>query len=234
MSQGKIKVLVSGSQGRMGKEILSLLSKHKKLELGGQMDFKLPGVDLSFLPPGSEIGVVVDFSSLEYFRKSLAWAVEKKVPFVSGTTGLSDKDREELSRSARMIPILWSGNMSLGLNVLLQLLGKVQALKSYDFQVEEFHHNKKIDSPSGTALMLQNQLEKTLERKLPEPLSGRGGGIFGIHKIWIMGEEETLVLEHTALNRRIFARGALSCASWLVDQSPGLYGIEHMVGMGDF
>ncbi|MBK7845322.1 MAG: hypothetical protein IPJ71_16845 [Bdellovibrionales bacterium] len=77
--------------------------------------------------------------------------------------------------------------------------------------------------------MIQDKLENTLGRKLPEPLSGRGGGIFGIHKVWVMAEEELLVFEHTALNRRIFARGAIGCASWLLNQKAGLYGVSDML-----
>jgi 4-hydroxy-tetrahydrodipicolinate reductase len=224
----KKKVLVTGSRGRMGQEILSSLKENSHLELGYELDRQ---THKACFPPHLDVDVVIDFSSLELFREGLSWSVQNGVPFVSGTTGLCDQDYRDLASAARSIPVLWSANMSLGVNVLLELLGKMGALSAYDFQVEEFHHNKKLDKPSGTAVMIQDKLEKTLGRKVPEPLSGRGGGIFGIHKVWVMAEEELLVFEHTALNRRIFARGAISCASWLLNQKAGLYGVSDMLGL---
>lgn len=226
----KKKVLVTGSRGRMGQEILSLLKENSLLELGYELDRQ---AGKASFPPHLDVDVVIDFSSLELFREGLLWSVQNGVPFVSGTTGLCDQDYRELDRAARSIPVLWSANMSLGVNVLLELLKKMRALSAYDFQVEEFHHNKKLDKPSGTAVMIQDKLENTLGRKLPEPLSGRGGGIFGIHKVWVMAEEELLVFEHTALNRRIFARGAIGCASWLLKQKAGLYGVSDMLDLGE-
>lgn len=225
----KKKVLISGSRGRVGRELVALLGDHHVLELGGEVDRH--SEHKSFLGL-KDIDVAIDFSSLALFREALKWAVESRTPFVSGTTGLSDSDRKALEGAARTIPVLWSANMSLGVNLLLELFGKLKFLSDYDFQVEEFHHRHKVDHPSGTALLLQEKLEEVLERKLPEPLSGRGGGIFGIHKIYMMAEEEFLVFEHTALNRRIFARGALSCASWLLDQKPGLYKVRDMMEFG--
>ena len=183
-------------------------------------------------PVKSEIDVVIDFSSPELFRKTLKWATENKVPMVSGTTGITEEDLATLKVSSKIIPILWSANMSPGLNLLLELIPKLAVLEDYDFQVEEFHHKHKLDRPSGTAKMLQEELKVHLKKEIPEPMVGRGGGIFGIHKVWMMTDEEYLIIEHTALNRKIFARGALRCAEWLINQSSGLYKMRDMMGFG--
>lgn len=227
----EVKILLSGAAGRMGLEISSVIRETKGLELAAEVDRK--GKLSSFGKVEVTPDVVIDFSSPELFREALAWAVSNSVPFVCGTTGLEAGDQSALDEAAKKIPVLWSANMSMGINLLLGLLPKLKAFEDYDFQIEEFHHNKKVDRPSGTAKVLQNSLEKSVGKSLPEPMVGRGGGIFGIHKIWMMAEEETLVFEHTALNRRIFARGATKAAVWLKGKSAGRYQVADMLGLGD-
>ncbi|MNT06765.1 4-hydroxy-tetrahydrodipicolinate reductase [compost metagenome] len=100
------------------------------------------------------------------------------------------------------------------------------AIQGFDYQIEEFHHNKKKDKPSGTAISLQENLEKAVGRKLPEPLAIRGGGIYGVHKIYAMSDEEVLMFEHSALNRAVFAKGAVEAAMFLAIQTPGLSAIR--------
>ena len=119
--------------------------------------------------------------------------------------------------------------MSLGVAVLNQALELCSQLEGFDFQIEEFHHKRKKDNPSGTAITLQENLEKATERKLPPPIGMRGGGLFGIHKVWAFSEEEALLFEHQALNRAVFARGALKAARWLSQQEPGLYGMKDVL-----
>ncbi|WP_374029484.1 4-hydroxy-tetrahydrodipicolinate reductase [Bdellovibrio bacteriovorus] len=125
--------------------------------------------------------------------------------------------------------MLWSSNMSLGVAVLNEALKSLSAISHFDFQIEELHHNKKKDKPSGTAITLQENLEKAVGRELPEALAIRGGGIFGVHKIYAMSDEEVLTFEHTALNRTVFAKGAVQAAEWLVKQKPGLYQIRDVL-----
>jgi 4-hydroxy-tetrahydrodipicolinate reductase len=119
--------------------------------------------------------------------------------------------------------------MSLGVAALAKAIQSLETLKNFDFQVEEFHHSKKKDSPSGTAIFLQSKLEKTVGKKCPHPLSIRGGGIFGVHKIYAMSENEVLCFEHTALNRKLFADGAVTAAIWISSQKKGLYDIQDLI-----
>jgi 4-hydroxy-tetrahydrodipicolinate reductase len=117
--------------------------------------------------------------------------------------------------------------MSLGVAVLKKAIRLFTHLDDFDFQIEEFHHNKKKDRPSGTAIALQEELQKTIpKKKLPEPLVVRAGGIFGIHKVYAVSDEEMLCFEHQALNRRVFAKGAVRAGLWLSKQRPGSYELE--------
>ena len=113
--------------------------------------------------------------------------------------------------------------MSVGINVLRKLISQLAVIKDFDFQVEDFHHNKKIDAPSGTAITLQNDLINVLDKDLPQVVSVRAGGIFGIHKINAVSNEEHIILEHRAMNRSVFANGAVFAAKWLKDKPAGCY-----------
>ena len=118
-----------------------------------------------------------------------------------------------LTKAAESCPVLWSANMSLGVNFVAELIKSLSVLEEdFDFQIEETHHRHKVDKPSGTAILLQESLQAKLKKTLPEPLSVRGGGVFGIHKLMAMSEEETITIEHVALNRKVFAKGAVKAA----------------------
>ena len=121
------------------------------------------------------------------------------------------------------MPVLWSPNMSLGIAVVRSMMQSLKELSSQhsqqvDFQIEEWHHRHKKDSPSGTALWLQEALEKVVDKKIPAPLAVRGGGVFGVHKIITLMDEELITLEHTALNRNCFCSGG-SCGGLMVDET---------------
>ena len=220
-SSGKteLKIALSGAEGRMGHEVQALARPAAKLESSS---------DWKALKPAS-VDIVIDFSTPEGLREALDWCVKNQKPLVSGTTGITDKDRAALKKAAQKIPVLYSGNMSLGIAALMKLLETLGSLKDWDFQVEEAHHAQKKDRPSGTALLLQEKLQSVLGRKLPAVTSIRGGGIPGIHEVLAMGPDESLVLQHTAFNRKVFAQGALRAARWLFDKnSPGLYDLSDL------
>lgn len=222
--QEGLRIAIAGSTGRMGLEISSLAG-----ELGivvtGAVSSKSP---VSSLNP-SAIDIVIDFS-LPHLTKEVAdWCMAHQKPLVSGVTGLDAELKAYLAKASSSIPVLWAPNMSLGVAVLARLLSGLAALDGFDFQIEEAHHVHKKDKPSGTALFLQERLRKAVKKELPEPLALRGGAIFGIHKVWAMGAEETVTLEHTAMNRRVFARGALRAASWIRYQKPGLYSMDDVL-----
>jgi 4-hydroxy-tetrahydrodipicolinate reductase len=232
----KIKIAVVGAHGRMGQEISKALASHDICQalLGIDRSGKAAGFSKSATTLKKEdfkdIDVVIDFSSKENFKKVVQFCAENKLPLVSGTTGVDAKDLKTLKIAGKKIPVLWSPNMSLGVAVLTSALSALAAISDFDFQIEEFHHNKKKDNPSGTAISLQKALETAVNKKCPAPIGIRGGGIFGIHKVYAMDEDEVLVFEHTALNRTVFARGAIKVADWICKQTPGVYQMKDVIG----
>lgn len=203
-------LIVHGGDGRMGQEILRLAQHDGWAEVISVDRAGFDDVD------GIPADVVIDFSSPQGLLNSIVWCEENGVPLVSGTTGLTDEDFKSLERASQKIPVLWAANMSLGVHVLAKAVQALSHLKDWDFQIEEVHHRMKKDKPSGTALFLQEELQKAVgKRELPEPLSLRAGGIIGVHKIMAVSQEELLCFEHQALSRSVFARGALIAAQWL-------------------
>lgn len=231
----KINILICGAQGRVGKELVTLLGTDTRVDQVFLLDRSYgvnkrqnEFVNISDLKSFS-IDLIIDFSSPELLSRVVDFATGKKIPLVSGTTGLAKKDFAKLKRASAKIPVLWAANMSLGIAVLNRALLAFSAIREFDYQIEEFHHNKKVDNPGGTALALQAQLEKVLRKKLPKAIGIRGGGIFGVHKVYAMSEDEVLCFKHTALTRRVFAQGAIKAANWLLSKKPGLYEIEDVV-----
>ncbi|RME16527.1 MAG: 4-hydroxy-tetrahydrodipicolinate reductase [Bdellovibrio sp.] len=217
-----LRLGLSGSSGRMGKELKELIDAAEKLTLTGEWSASSGPIENL-----NSAQVIIDFSAPEAFKKVLSFCKDQKIPLVSGTTGLTEKEILSL-KDINEIPLLWSPNMSLGIAYLKRIIKEVLPLKEegFDFQILEVHHRFKKDKPSGTAKDLQNVLQSQ-----QEPLSIRGGGVFGEHTILAMGPEEVLRLEHQALNRRVFARGALKAAQWIVKQPPGYYTMEHVLGL---
>lgn len=227
------KLGVFGAGGRVGQEIAHLLTEKDAVFIPATGIYRnqvKQGFQQSYTELTSDIAksvdVWIDFTSPESFSEIALACAKWKIPLVSGTTGFSSQEEEILKKISKDIPVLWASNMSLGIAVLRKALPVLKHLTGFDFQLEEFHHNKKKDSPSGTAKTLQKDLEEHLGRNLPEVLAVRGGGIFGVHKIYAMSDEEILTFEHTALNRKVFARGALIAAEWVIRQKPGLYSMS--------
>ncbi len=227
-AKAKAQIILVGSAGRVGQEITKHIESSAAAELYASIDHKGRGdfVAIDRVRPIKN-AVVVDFSTTANFRESLAWAVKMKLPFISGTTGLSAKDFAALGTAAKTVPLIWSSNMSPGICLFLDFIENFgKRLAEYDLLIEEAHHKRKKDAPSGTAKTLQSVLVRSTKKKWPEPISIRGGGIFGVHKLWVMGEEETITFEHTALNRKVFARGAIAAAAWINKKKPGLYAMR--------
>jgi 4-hydroxy-tetrahydrodipicolinate reductase len=208
------KLFLFGSSGKMGKEISNLLSQSKEFELTEEIE---------------ESDVVVDFTNHKAFSENLAISLKNKKPFISGTTGLNQEQFDSLKIASETIPVLWSSNMSLGVCVLNQMLKNLKSISEYDFYIEETHHAQKKDAPSGTALTIQKNLESVIEKKAKDTISLRGGGVFGQHRVIALGPEETLLIQHDALNRTVFARGALICAKWILNKKPGNYSLEDVL-----
>ncbi|MCB0355565.1 MAG: 4-hydroxy-tetrahydrodipicolinate reductase [Bdellovibrionales bacterium] len=224
------KVAVVGANGRMGQEVINVL-ENSKLEFGVGIDVSGEWKNLNEVDP-AQISLVIDFSTPTSFVEACKWCLQYQKPLVSGTTGITAAEKKIFDHLAQSQPALWSANMSLGINLMAELIKKLSFLEGdFDFQIEEAHHRYKVDKPSGTAILLQNSLQSVLKNPLPEPLSIRGGGIFGIHKLYAMSDEETLSIEHVALNRQVFAKGAVKAAEWLVEKKPGNYTMKDVLGI---
>ena len=221
----KMKIGLVGAHGRMGLEIAKVIEANKNCEL----TVSIGRGDKIDTPAAKNLNVWIDFSAPDVFAEVLKVADKNKTPVVCGTTGFSAKEKALLKKYSSRIPLLWASNMSMGVAVLNEALKVFSAVSGFDFQVEEFHHHKKKDKPSGTAITIQENLEKVVGRKLPDPLAIRGGGIYGIHKVYAMSDEEVLMFEHSALNRTVFAKGAVTAALFLAKQKPGLYTIRDVL-----
>lgn len=231
---GNLELAMFGASGRMGQEILGLTKEPKSgwsPSLGVSRSFGDTGFarslpDFSSLRGKHFADVVIDFSSPQALRSLIKELHNHRVPLVSGTTGLAKSDFQELKKLSRKIPVFWAPNTSIGVAVLRRAIQSFATISDYDFEIEEIHHNQKKDAPSGTAKILHEDLEKVVGKKVPPAHALRGGGVIGVHRVFAMGPEEVLTFEHTALNRRVFARGALSIAKWLSQQRPGFYTMD--------
>jgi 4-hydroxy-tetrahydrodipicolinate reductase len=196
--------------------------------------------------------IVVDFSLPEAADGSLDYCVKNKAGLVLGTTGLSDGQQKKIEAASSKIPIVCATNMSVGMNALFNLVGKVAALlgDAYDIEIIEQHHRFKKDAPSGSALTLAENMAKATGKKFPDCLANgrsgkdamrdkgqigihavRAGDITGIHSVIFSTLGETVTLNHTAHSRDTFARGAIRAAKWLIGKKPGLYSMADVLGL---
>ena len=235
-------LMLHGGRGRMGRAIAAIADDTPQVQLGDVVDRgdALP----EQAAPGS---VLVDFSTADAFDAALRWARERSVPFLSGTTGLTEAQMRALDAASTSIPVLHARNMSLGVAVLRQLVERASALLGEDFDVEivEAHHRGKRDAPSGTALALvesvragRGELSVVSGREGTKLARGgdeigvlalRGGSVAGDHDVHFFGPDERLTLRHHAERRDVFARGAVRAAQWLVSQPPGRYRMEDVL-----
>ena len=261
------KLLVVGAGGRMGRRIVSLAVESGEFEIVGAVEApghpdigKDAGLAAGAGPIGiklvssfpTEADVGIDFSLPEAAGRTVEYCVENNVALLSGTTGLSDEQRAKMSSAANKIPIIYGTNMSVGMNVLFNVVGKVASMlgEDYDIEIVEQHHRFKKDAPSGSALTLGENICKATGRDFPgavthgrsgkDALRKRGeigihavraGDITGVHRVMFGGLGETVTLGHTANNRETFVRGALRAAKWLVGKKAGLYSMGDVLGI---
>jgi 4-hydroxy-tetrahydrodipicolinate reductase len=215
----RVRLAVVGAKGKMGRALKDVVTSSEQFTTAAEIDYDNSLETLT----AKMVDAVVDFSSPDNLKYVLAWCAENKKPVVVGTTGFADSPHGLLQEAASAVPVLWSANMSLGIAFVQQAIRHFSLLKDFDFQIEEVHHSKKKDAPSGTAVVLQRQLSTVIGRQLPPVLSVRAGQVYGIHRLQAFGPEEMITIEHQALNRHVFARGALTALTWLLQQKPGLY-----------
>ena len=248
-------ILLHGCNGRMGQMIAGLLENDADARIVAGVD-AYTGRENPF-PVFSKIedcdvkaDVVIDFSNAGAVDALLAWCVENRTPVVLCTTGLSEEQLKKVEEAAKETAVLKSANMSVGINLLLKILKEAAptlAAAGFDIEIVEKHHNRKIDAPSGTALMLADTINETLGnsevyvydrhsvRKKREKNeigihSVRGGTIVGEHEIIFAGRDEIITLTHTAMSREIFAVGSLNAAMFLCGKTePGLYQMSNLI-----
>lgn len=244
-----VKIAIAGAAGRMGQQLIAATEAnagaifHAGFDLTGGFEASL---DSAF--KGAD--VVIDFTLPDATGNIMAAAREAGASYVLGTTGHSDAQLKLIKSESIKLPILQAANYSLGVNVLMGLVNQAaKALSKFDIEILELHHSKKIDAPSGTALALGHSAALARGAQLnqmatysrvgepgarPEGEIGfatlRGGDNPGEHTVMFVGDGERVELTHRALDRSIFAKGAVAAAVWMKGKKPGLYGMEDILG----
>ena len=222
-----VKIIICGAKGRMGRALVACVQSDPELQLAGEIDL---GDDLARLIVRAD--AIVDFSVREATAKVAKLAVEHKKALVIGTTGHSDDEKAVVCMMAKKIPIVWSANFSTGVNALFWMTQKAAEIvgDTWEAEVVETHHTAKKDAPSGTAKKLQEILKQVRGKEAPA-YALRIGDVVGDHTVTFGTTGERLELTHRASSRETFARGALRAAKWAVNQKPGLYDMQDVLGL---
>ncbi|MDO5574098.1 MAG: 4-hydroxy-tetrahydrodipicolinate reductase [bacterium] len=251
-----IKVIMHGCNGRMGQMITGMAAEEDDLEI-------VMGVDVSnhiqntypvvksITECNTDADVVIDFGAAAAVDGLLDYCVEKQIPCVLCTTGLSEEQLTKMKEASKKVAILKSANMSMGINLLMKVLKEVTPILAdagFDVEIVEKHHKMKLDAPSGTALALADSVnssmndayqytfdrskEKRLRDKFEIGISAvRGGTIVGDHDVIFAGQDEVITFSHVAYSRAIFAKGAVQAAKYLAGKPAGLYDMSGVVGI---
>ena len=248
------KIIISGCSGHMGRVVASLCQSDPQVEIAAGFDV-LGSTDREFPVFSSpaqfqgEADAVIDFSAPAALEGLLEFSIARKIPLVLATTGYTPEQVAQIGAAALKTPIFRSANMSLGINVLLELVKKAASVlgDSCDIEIVERHHRRKVDAPSGTALMIadaaagscghetayvfeRHSVRRPRDKKEIGISAVRGGTIVGEHEILFAGHDELIEIKHTALSREIFAQGALEAAKFMAGVSaPGLYDMSQLV-----
>lgn len=248
-----VKVLVSGIGGKMGKNIVDILSGDGEARIVCGVDYKAPEnftaapVYKDFASVAEKPDVIIDFSSPALLGDILSFAKEKKCACVLATTGYSEADLTAIKEASKEIAIFKTANFSIGINLLVKLVNEAAAFLGEDFDVEivEKHHNQKVDAPSGTALMLAESVNEAFDspKRYVEGRSGkvgkrgneiglhsvRGGTIVGDHDVLFCGEDEVITLSHRADSKKVFANGAVKAAKFVAGKPAGMYDMKDVL-----
>ena len=245
------KLIVGGIGGHMGGAVASIAGEYG-FEVTAGFDIKIQSSAFPVyddpLSCYEKADVIIDFSSTDALDGILGYAMRTNTPAVLAVTGYSPEQRTRIEQASKSLPIFASANMSLGINLLLALVKKCTEVLQEDFDIEiiEKHHNRKLDAPSGTALMLADAINEendgayhyvydrssVRQKRDPKEIgisSVRGGSIVGDHEVLFCGPDEVITLKHTAYSRNIFANGAINAAVYLAKKEPGLYNMSDMI-----
>jgi 4-hydroxy-tetrahydrodipicolinate reductase len=234
-----IKLGITGACGKMGRRIFELAGYDKDFEVALVLEKKgtpLIGKDLGRIKVSSTldgmflIDVLVDFTLPEATETHLDYVAKYKKALVLGTTGLSDALKNKVEEVARVVPVVFTPNMSVGMNVLFSTLGEIAQKLGPDYSVEivEAHHKAKKDAPSGTAKRIAEVITQVTKKEIPMH-SIRLGDIFGDHTIVFCGNSERIEIKHQAHSRDLFVVGALKAAKWVFGKPAGLYSMQDVL-----
>ncbi len=249
------KIIVNGFQGSMGKVVCSLIKEDKNCEITAGIDIYDENSMMPF-PTFIDINscdmmadVIIDFSTNTATSNLIDYCLRQKLPLVLCTTGLSEDNLKKVEDASKHIPIFRSSNMSMGINLICNILKKYSKILSesgFDIEIIEKHHNKKIDAPSGTALLLAETINNSMDNKFNYIYdrskvkenrntdqigisSIRGGTIVGEHSIIFAGNCETIEFKHSALSKELFGVGAINAAKFIVGKPPKIYNMEDLI-----
>ena len=248
------RMLMHGCNGRMGHVIVDLCKDDDRIDVVagvdayGENNYDFP-VFKSLSECNVSVDVIVDFSNASAVDGLMDYCVDKNIPVVLCSTGLSDGQMDKVKSASEKVAVLKSANMSVGVNVLLKVLREIAPTLSaagFDIEIVEKHHNQKVDAPSGTALALADSINESLDHKLEyvydrstrrmkRPVneigisSVRGGSIVGDHDVIFAGRDEVITLSHTAYSRAIFGKGAIEAARFLAGKAPGMYDMSDVI-----
>lgn len=248
-----VNVVISGAHGKMGKVIYSVISGRDDCKVIGGIDLITePYADFPIVTKAQELSekpdIIIDFSHPSTLDSLLEYGLSTGTAIVFATTGYSAEQIEKIKKAAEQIPVFFTFNMSLGINLLCKLAKTAASIlgDQFDIEIVEKHHNQKIDAPSGTAIMLANAINDTLGDKYQYVYdrhsvrkkrehneigmhSIRGGTIVGEHDIIFAGRDEVITLSHQANSKEVFAVGAVNAAVFLADKPAGLYDMAQLV-----
>lgn len=249
-----IKMIMHGCNGKMGQVISGIVAEDAQVEMAAGVDVYDNGsnpypVFSNITACNIQADVIIDFSNARAVDALLDYAVEKQIPVVLCTTGLSEEQLVHVEDASKKVAILKSANMSLGINTIMKLLqdaAKVFAPAGYDIEIVEKHHNQKLDAPSGTAIALADSINEAMDHRYEyiydrsqrrEKRDGkelgisavRGGTIVGEHEVIFAGTDEVIEIKHTAYSKAVFAKGAVEAGKFLAGKMPGLYNMSDVI-----
>ncbi len=242
-----IKVIINGACGRMGCEVQKMVEASEDLKLAARVDkmAEQSGCYTDINDFDGETDVIIDFSNHLGTRELLDYAVKRGIPTVIATTGHTEEELDLISKASEKVAIFHSANMSLGVALLVELAKRTaEVMPDADIEIVETHHNRKLDAPSGTALMIANELKKV--RQNARFILGRSGNakresdeigisavrrgnIVGIHEVLVSTDSQTITLKHEAHSRALFAEGGISAARFIIGKPAGLYDMHSIV-----
>ena len=247
-------IIMNGCNGRMGRMITDIANKDTDVQIVAGIDAydKVANdypVFTNIFDCNVDADVIIDFSNAKAVDTLVDYCVEKQIPVVLCTTGLSEEQLQKVEQAYEKVAILKSANMSLGINTLMELLKKaatVFAPAGFDMEIVEKHHNQKLDAPSGTALALADSMNDALEdaytykydrsqeRKKRDKYeigisAVRGGNIVGEHEVIFAGQDEVIEFKHTAYSKAVFAKGAVEAAKFLNGKGAGHYDMADVI-----